>query len=434
MCSDKVICFDNVSKVYQIYRKPSHRLLQLFLKERRLYDEFVALADIDLDVAKGETVGIIGKNGSGKSTLLQIAAGTLNQSTGEVWCEGRVAAILELGAGFNPEFTGIENVRLNASIMGMYKKEIEECMPRILEFSELGDFVDKPVKTYSSGMHVRLAFSVVINMKPDVLLVDEALAVGDMGFQRKCFRKLDELKNNGVTILLVTHGTDSVVTHCDRAVLLESGRIKQIGEPKLVVNHYLESLFDHLDGRALDETGQKGKVSSLSSNLNTDPDIDGCISRPAYNATEYRWGNKEAKIIDFVIFDKTGEELGSVCRSGSEVTISVSVYFSRAQKNLIYGLTIKTVDGITVFGSNSEKVGIEAKDAEAGEVRDIDFVVHLNLVSGEYFFSVGVVSMAPTSDPVILDRRYDLFRLLIEDDAMAYGYAALPFSINSVKQ
>lgn len=428
MCSSAVISLENVSKVYESYRKPSHRIMQFFRKNTQLYDAFVALKDINLHVDKGETVGVIGRNGSGKSTLLQIIAGTLYATTGSVWSEGRVCAILELGAGFSQDFSGLENIYLNASIMGMDRLEIEQRIPDILEFSELGDFVYKPVKTYSSGMYVRLAFSVVINMEPDILIIDEALAVGDAGFQRKCFRKLEELKNNGVTILFVTHATDSVIAHCDRAVFLEHGSVREVGEPKDVVNSYLASLFDFRNKQG-GRGGRQELRTVASRELNTDPHIDGCLYRAAYNETEYRWGCGDARIIDFVLLSEDKEEIGTICRTGANITIAASVHFEKPQSNLVYGLTIKTVEGIAVFGSNSEKIGVSTRNVDAGETLRVEFQVELNLVSGEYFFSIGVVSMEAGSTAVVLDRRYDLFRLLIEDESTAFGYAALPFSI-----
>ncbi|MBS1270162.1 MAG: Teichoic acids export ATP-binding protein TagH [Gammaproteobacteria bacterium] len=279
-------------------------------------------------------------------------------------------------------------------------------------------------------MYVRLAFSVVINMQPDILIIDEALAVGDAGFQRKCFRKLDELKYNNVTILFVTHATDAIVAHCDRAVFLEKGGVKEIGKPKTVVNNYLESLFNGRYKTSKEAARAKEKFV-VSKELNTDSRVDGCPYRASYNATEYRWGNGEGRIIDYTVLNKERGEIGAICKAGSDVTIAASVYFPGAQQNLVYGLTIKTVDGITVFGSNSMKIGFQAGIAEAGEVIRVEFGVGLQLISGEYFFSIGVVSVEKGSEDIILDRRYDLFRLHIEDDATAFGYAALPFSVNT---
>lgn len=430
MSSESAIRLSNVSKCYHTYRRPLDRLVQSFSKKRRLYEEFWALQDVDLDVHKGETVGIVGQNGSGKSTLLQLVVGTLTATAGEVRTRGRISAILELGAGFNPEFSGVENARLNAAIIGMSNEEIEQRMPDILSFSELGNFIDKKVKTYSSGMYIRLAFSVVINMSPDILVIDEALAVGDSRFQRKCFRKLDELRNAGTTILFVTHATDTVITHCDRAVFLEEGRVASIGEPNGVVNNYMESMFR--PGRKNTEAAAvpPDVMPDLDDRtLNADPSVDACRLRPSYNDTEYEWGSGDARIIDFLLFDDRGYPLGASVESGQQVSILCAVHFHKAQENIIYGLTIKTVDGTTVFGTNTDRLRVQVDRVDEGETIYLRFDVGMLIISGEYFFSVGVVSRGVDGDDAVLHRRYDLFRLKIRDEHRAFGYAALPTDV-----
>ena len=237
----------SVSKIYNIYKRPQDRLLQMGLsgisaitpyKCRPVHDSFHAVKGVSLKVRSGETVGIVGRNGSGKSTLLQLICGVLEPSSGSVNVNGRVAALLELGAGFSPEFTGKENVFLNAAILGLPRKEIERRYADIVDFADIGDFIDRPVKTYSSGMYIRLAFSVAINVDPDILVVDEALAVGDEAFQRKCFARIEEIKKRGATILFVSHSAQSVVQLCDRAILLDAGELLIEGSPKIVVSQY----------------------------------------------------------------------------------------------------------------------------------------------------------------------------------------------------
>ncbi len=435
MSSEPVVSLKGVSKCYHTYRKPLHRLIQMFSREKQLYEEFWALKDIDLEVAAGETVGIVGQNGSGKSTLLQLVVGTLTPTTGDVRCSGRISAILELGAGFNPEFTGIENARLNASIVGMSMEEIDERMPDILAFSELGDFIDKPVKTYSSGMYIRLAFSVVISMNPDILVIDEALAVGDSRFQRKCFRKLDELRNGGTTILFVTHATDTVISHCDRAVFMKDGGIVKVGEPKDVVNNYLESMF-HIRSPI-----DRGRGSGLGpehrlpeDRLSVDPEVDACRLRPTYNDTEYEWGNGQARILDYLVLDEARKPVGASIQAGSEICVQAAVHCLEAQENLIYGLTIKTVDGTAVFGTNTDRLAVETGSLSPGETAFLSFTVRLNLVSSEYFFSLGVVSRNADGEDTVLHRRYDLFRLRVQDDNKAFGYASLPVAVKVGKK
>ncbi|HSH42406.1 MAG TPA: ABC transporter ATP-binding protein [Arenicellales bacterium] len=434
MSSEVAISLESVSKCYHSYRKPIHRLIQLFSRERCLYEEFWALSNVSMTVAKGETLGVVGRNGSGKSTLLQLIVGTLTPTSGSVRCSGRISAILELGAGFNPEFSGMENARLNAAIVGMSSDEIEERMSDIVSFSELGDFIHKPVKTYSSGMHIRLAFSVVINMNPDILVIDEALAVGDSRFQRKCYRKLDELRSAGTTILFVTHATDAVITHCDRAVFMEGGMLREIGEPKRVVNCYLDSLFQR-------ELAPERKASARSAEspaidpaaLAVDPTSDSCRLRPWYNDTEYDWGEGAARIFDFLLLDEDGEPAGASVTSGSRVQLRMGVYFEHAQTDVVYGVTIKTVDGTTVFGTNTELLKAEVAPVGRNDTVHVQFDLTLALISAEYFFSLGVISRNESGEENVLHRRYDLFRIEIHDDKSAFGYARLPaaFSVLS---
>ncbi len=256
MSSEPVISIRNLSKSYRVYNRPIDRVLESLIFRTGVrksadgrFREIHALQPLDLEICRGETVGIIGRNGSGKSTLLQIISGTLYPTTGDVEVKGRLSALLELGAGFNPNFTGRENAYLNASIMGISRSEMDDRFDDILDFSGIGDFIEQPVKTYSSGMYVRLAFAVAIHMDPDILVVDEALSVGDVRFQNKCFRKLRELKEQGTTTLFVTHSSDLIVRHCDRAVLLEKGAMHTMGAPGNVVNEYLNLLFNNEEGQ-----------------------------------------------------------------------------------------------------------------------------------------------------------------------------------------
>ena len=244
MSSEIALSVKNVSKCFEMYEKPVHRLYQtLFAGKKKFYKEFWALKDINFEIRRGECVGIIGRNGAGKSTLLQIVTGTLAPTTGEVKANGRVAALLELGSGFNPEFTGRENVYLNGSILGLSHEEIEANYQKILDFADIGEFIDQPVKTYSSGMMVRLAFAVQVMVDPDILIVDEALAVGDAAFQRKCFARMDELVARGVTVILVTHDTETVKRRCSRAIFLRGGSVAFDGSALDGVTEYMHFLF-----------------------------------------------------------------------------------------------------------------------------------------------------------------------------------------------
>ncbi|NND81966.1 MAG: ABC transporter ATP-binding protein [Gammaproteobacteria bacterium] len=414
-----VIEVQQITKCYQTYRKPIHRLWQSFAGQRKLYDEFWALKGVDLTVYKGETVGIVGKNGSGKSTLLQIITGILQASGGECRTQGRISALLELGAGFNPEFTGMENARLNASIMGLTREEFHQKLPDIVEFCGLDEFLHRPVKTYSSGMFVRLAFAVAINMNPDILIVDEALAVGDVRFQRKCFRRLDELKEAGVSILFVTHSTDSVLQYCDRAIMLDEGELKLTGSPKEVVQAYLEMMFES------DADVSEPKVIDAGDyDVDFDPTQDHCIAQASYNANEHRWGDGRAKICHYQLL-QNGAHCNGLVQRGDRLSIRMSVLFEQGVSDLIYGITVKTNDGNAIYGTNSRLVGKLPTDQEAGELVQIEFELSLQLLAGDYFISLGVAQDHADKDNIAVDRRYDMIHLHVRETPDAFGIAAL---------
>ncbi|MFT7525107.1 MAG: lipopolysaccharide transport system ATP-binding protein [Arenicella sp.] len=417
-----VIQVSGVSKCYEGYRKPIHRLWQSLVSstsDKKFYDEFWALKGIDLQVRKGETVGIVGRNGSGKSTLLQIIAGILQSTDGEVQTKGRISALLELGAGFNPEFTGMENARLNASIMGLSREEFHQKLPDIVDFCGLGDFLNRPVKTYSSGMFVRLAFAVAINMNPDILIVDEALAVGDVRFQRKCFRRLDELKESGVSILFVTHSTDSIIKYCDRAIMLDGGELKMTGTPKEVVQAYLELMFDS-DINA----GEAVEMDPENYSVDFDPRVDNCLSKPTYNANEARWGDGRAKICNYELLNN-GESSNGFVKSGDRLRIRMSVLFEQEVDDLIYGITVKTADGNAVYGTNSRLVGDMPTEQKGGDLASIEYSLTLNLLSGDYFISLGVAQDHRDKDNIAVDRRYDMIHIHIGQTPDAFGYSEL---------
>ena len=418
--SDLVIRVSQVKKCYQTYSKPIHRLWQSLRPKKKFYSEFWALKGIDLEVAKSETVGIVGKNGSGKSTLLQIIAGILQPTEGDFETHGRISALLELGAGFNPEFTGMENARLNASIMGLSRDEFHQKLPDIVDFCGLGDFLHQPVKTYSSGMFVRLAFAVAINMNPDILIVDEALAVGDVRFQRKCFRRLDQLKEQGVSILFVTHSTDSVIKYCDRAIMLDEGELKMTGSPKQVVQAYLEMMFES------DLTvSQSTVIDADRYDEAFDPTQDNCKNQPTYNSNEHRWGDGRAKICNYQVL-QNGAPTNGLIQSGDDISVRFSVLFEHDIQDLIYGLTVKTNDGNEIYGTNSRlQEGLIPTEQIAGDLILIEFKFKAHLLAGDYFLSLGVAQDHDDKDNVAVDRRYDMIHLHVSPTDDAFGVVNL---------
>lgn len=448
MSSEIAISVRGVSKVYNIYENPMHRLAQSVypraaaligrigarrlagsLRERRDFREFHALHDVSFDLRRGETVGIVGRNGSGKSTLLQMIAGTLAPTMGEIVVTGRVAALLELGSGFNPDFTGLENIRLNAAVLGLTPDEIDSRMDAILAFADIGDFVKRPVKTYSSGMVVRLAFAVQAQVDPDVLIVDEALAVGDAKFQSKCFARLDTLKAGGTTILFVSHSTEQIVTHCDRAILLHEGRVHQDGVPKDVVHTYLDLLFGK--SRSLKTVPADGIDPVAETHGAIAVAVDGQFEqRSNYNPYEYRWGDRQAEIVDFRLSTPDAPEPGSIA-SGTPVRLALNVRFNEAVQRPIFGLTVKTKDGITVYGTNTElaETPLPPGIGKAGTQVIVAFEIDGRLGPGDYFLSIGVASHNG-EEVVPHDRRYDSIHLNVHGKGF-FGLTMLDVRIDA---
>lgn len=416
MSSDLAVKVAGIGKCYQIYDSPKGRLLQMLCRGRRKYfREFWALHDVSFDVRKGETVGLIGRNGAGKSTLLQIICGTLAPSTGSIEVSGRVGALLELGSGFNPEFTGRENVYLNGALLGFSKQEMSERFERIVEFAGIGDFIDQPVKTYSSGMVVRLAFAVQAQSDPEVLIVDEALAVGDAKFQAKCFAHLKRLKQKGTSILFVSHATEQIATHCDRAIFLSGGRIAAEGEPRDVINIYLDCMFgaERTTGESLAESGSEPSPSGYELSIAEER----FSTRQSYNPHEYRWGDGAAKILDYILTCE-GQGGRSAMRIGARASLRLSIRFVTAIARPILGFTIKTKEGVTLYNTNSELQG--ARDiATAGAPGDVLGVVlsfETRFAPGDYFLSVGIASRRPDGTVVPHDRRYDSIQMTVVSD------------------
>lgn len=428
---DLAIDVRDVGKSYHIYERPSHRLLQGLARGRRqYYREFWALRGVSLQVRPGQTVGVVGRNGSGKSTLLQMLAGTLTPTEGSVSVRGRVAALLELGSGFNPDFTGRENVYLNASILGLSRDEVDARLDDILAFADIGEFIDQPVRNYSSGMALRLAFAVQAQVQPRVLIVDEALAVGDAKFQAKCFARLKQLKEEGVAILLVSHATDQIVQHCDHALLLDGGRQVCSGKPRDVVNRYLDLLFGKEGPRA--KPAGEG-VRTAPPALSFDGANAGFESRPNYNPHEYRWGDGAARIVDFSLHSDAGA-YPAVLESGAWLRLVLRIRFEREVVRPILGFFVKTKQGVVVYASNTEYKPIPefARAGAVGQTVDVELAFECRLADGDYFVSVGVASRNEV-EVVPHDRRYDAIHFQV-GGADFFGMADLSLDMTMVAQ
>lgn len=441
--NDIAIRVQGLSKCYEIYANPRDRLKQFILPRlqrsvgqvpTQYFREFWALKDVSFEVKKGETVGIIGRNGSGKSTLLQIICGTLSPTSGSIQTNGRIAALLELGSGFNPEFTGRENVYLNAAVLGLSKEEIDMRFDEIAAFADIGEFIEQPVKTYSSGMVVRLAFAVQSRVEPDILIVDEALSVGDVKFQAKCFESLRQLKENGTSILLVTHSSEQIVTHCATAILLNDGVQVEVGEPKHVVNRYMDLLFgkekiSNPDLEVLLPKVPKEGAITASDELSL---LEDTFSKnKTYNPHEYRWGDGAATILDYHL-TADNEPHPSTISTGQRIMLAVSIKFHRDFYRPILGITIKTKEGVTVYGVNSETLACDdfLKLGRSGSVILAEFVFTCRLAPGDYFISLGVASKQ--GEQVIPhDRRYDSIHLQITPNSTFFGLADLNLVMNA---
>ena len=390
MDKDKNIAIrvDNVSKIYRLYNKPSDRLKEAlgFTKEKR-YREHKALDQVSFDVHRGETVGIIGTNGSGKSTVLKIITGVLQPTSGKVTVDGRISALLELGAGFNMEYTGVENVYLNGTMLGFTEEEINERLPEILRFADIGDFVNQPVKTYSSGMFVRLAFAVAINIDPEILIVDEALSVGDVFFQAKCYHKFEEFKKEGKTILFVSHDLSSISKYCDRVVLLNKGIKVDEGTPKAMVDLYKRFLV-HQEGEPEKHIAREGEWRSK---IQVNP-----------NLLEY--GEKLAEIVDFAVLDKD-EKLSNTIEKGTTCTFKMKVEFHKELQEPIVAFTIKDMKGTEITGTNTmyEKIEVPGKK---DTVVEVSFTQKMDLQGGSYLLSFGCTGYME-GDFHVFHRLYD---------------------------
>ena len=389
-----------VKKVYTLYDKPSDRMRDAFgLLKNRPPKKHYALNGVDLQIRTGETVGIIGTNGSGKSTLLKIITGVLNPTEGEVKVEGRISALLELGAGFNMEYNGIENVYLNGTMMGFSKKEIDAKLPAILEFADIGDYVNQPCKTYSSGMFVRLAFAVAINIEPEILIVDEALSVGDVFFQAKCYHKFEEFKKMGKTIVFVSHDLSSISKYCDRVYLLNKGTMLGEGSPKKMIDAYKRVLVGQYEEPETEEND---------------------LSKDAQNPELLEYGTKQAEITEFFITDDHGVCTNTILKD-SEFTIHMRVAFYDHIPAPIFAFSIKNAIGVEITGTNTMVEKAFLDPAEAGQKKEITFTQRMSLQGGEYLLSLGLTGYQGDVFEVY-HRLYDALNITVVSDKNTVGY------------
>lgn len=410
MNKDIAIKVQNVSKIYNIYDKPIDRLKESISFFKRTYHkEFHALKDISLEIKKGETVGIVGKNGSGKSTLLKIITGVLTPTNGNVEVDGRISALLELGAGFNPELTGIENIYLNGTIMGFSKGEIDDRLDSILSFADIGDFVYQPVKMYSSGMFVRLAFAVAISVEPEILIIDEALSVGDVRFQQKCYSKIESIRNSGKTILFVSHSLESIKRYCSEAILLESGKVELRGNPKDVVNSYLR-ITRNMD---LESNNKESKSIDIKGNPQNN-DLFKLEESIWYNKNEYTYGTNEAIFTKVGMYDEYGN-ISTEFEIGKEVVLIVEFYAKKDLDELFFGFGLRNLQGLDLFVFNGTKQfdNWSINNIEKGRTYRIKIRQRVSLVPNDYCISLSLAKIHQ-EELIPVQIRYDvlLFKII----------------------
>ncbi len=427
MNQEIIIQLENITKTYRLYKKHSNRVKETFHPFRKKYHEsFKALSDVSLNIKRGETVGLIGRNGSGKSTLLQIICGILTPSAGNSNVNGRISALLELGAGFNPEFTGRENVYLNASILGLERKEIDSCFGEIEEFADIGVYIDQPVKSYSSGMYVRLAFAVAINVKPDILIVDEALSVGDTLFQSKCYANFREFQSNGVTILFVTHALSLITQYCDKAFLLDEGTLHMEGSPKEVVDEYNRLLVNCSIIHDTQDTKKKKEKSKIQqSGSAVIPMLwDNLFT---LNPNENRYGNGKVTIHEVGIFSSDDQAVQRLI-TGNEYLFRMRVQFHDTVETPVFAYTIKDVRGFDISGTNTRFQKLETGKFSKGDFIEIVFTQKMILSSGSYILSFGCGGTEST-EYVIYERRYDVLSFEVISTQPNVGFVDLKSNI-----
>ena len=418
----------DVTKIYKLYDKPIDRLKESLNPFHKNYHrDFYALSHISFQVKKGETVGIIGTNGSGKSTILKIITGVLTPTTGTAKVDGVISALLELGAGFNMDYTGIENIYMNGTMMGFSRKEMDGKLQDILDFADIGDFVYQPVKTYSSGMFVRLAFALAINVDPEILIVDEALSVGDVFFQAKCYRRMEEIRKNGTTILMVTHDMGSIIKYCDRVVLLNKGEFVAEGAPGRMVDMYKKILAGQMDSlkeelEEMNDFSGDSVSGGLEEKVFKKEEIHGgglMKDKIAVNANRTEYGDGRAEIFAFGLEDQRGN-LSNLILKGEMFTIREKIRFYADIKAPIFTYTIKDKKGTSLTGTNTMYEGADIKPVKNGDMYEVSFTQKMTLQGGEYLLSMSCTGFEG-EEHVVYHRLYDVASITVISNKNTVG-------------
>ena len=444
----------DVTKVYRLYEKPIDRLKEsMSISHKNYHRDFYALNSLSFQVKKGETVGIIGTNGSGKSTILKIITGVLTPTTGAVKVNGKISALLELGAGFNMDYTGIENIYMNGTMMGYTKKEMDAKLHEILDFAEIGDFVYQPVKTYSSGMFVRLAFALAINVDPEILIVDEALSVGDVFFQSKCYRRMEEIRQKGTTILMVTHDMGSIIKYCDRVVLLNKGEFIAEGPAGRVVDMYkkilagqLEALKEELEqerqsgnsreARPVEKTVQgteKGRQTVEMSDFSGGMGLDSRLMKDqlTINSDRTEYGDGRAEIVDLGLLDQKGN-VTNLLLKGEMFTIRERIHFNADIEAPIFTYTIKDKKGTELTGTNTMFESADVEPVKSGDEYVVEFTQKMTLQGGEYLLSMSCTGFEQ-GEHVVYHRLYNVTNITVISNKNTVGVYDMESQVTTQK-
>jgi len=432
MDKNLAISVQDVTKIYKLYDKPIDRLKESMSPSHKSYHrDFFALDKVSFDVKKGETVGIIGTNGSGKSTVLKIITGVLSPTTGSVEVDGNISALLELGAGFNMDYTGIENIYMNGTMMGFSHEEMDAKMEDILNFADIGDFVKQPVKTYSSGMFVRLAFALAINVEPEILIVDEALSVGDVFFQAKCYRRMEEMMKNGTTILMVSHDMGSIIKYCDKVVLLNKGEFVAQGDAGKMVDLYKKILANRMDDLEKELAKEKEEKEALPGNQKEKPEAekktalsektDGNLmkDRMTINPSLQEYGDGRAEIADFGLMDHEGN-VTNLLMKGEEFVIREVIRFHADLEMPIFTYTIRDKKGTDLTGTNTMFEGCDIRPVHPGDSYEVEFRQRMTLQGGEYLLSMSCTGYE-NGEHVVYHRLYDVASLTVISNKNTVG-------------
>ena len=418
MSTENIIEIKDLVKEYKMYTSKQAKLLEVIIPKYSNHKEFKALDNLNLEVKKGEILGILGKNGAGKSTLLKIITGVACQTSGELKVKGKISSLLELGTAFNPELTGEENIYQHGQVMGLGKKEIEEKKKEIIDFASIGEHLYQPVKTYSSGMFARLAFACAINVDPDILIVDEVLSVGDMAFQLKCFKKFQEFKDKGKTILFVTHSINDVIRNCTRTIILSSGKKVFDGEVKDGIELYKKMLV------GIDiENLEKVKIERIKNTKENWKD------NFAINEESLSYGNGKAEIIDYGIFDKE-DKIIPMINNTEEVVIKMKVRFNEEIENPIFAMSVKDFKGLELAGTNTDEQKIYTGEYKKGDEVIVEFKQKIPLAPDRYTISFGCTKFNKDGDLEVFDRKYDALFLEIISNKATIGLIEIDSEIH----